>query len=448
MNKVYRRGNFGAIETRAHVHTFEISGAIKRTSDVSNSFPTRQWGDDPIRIGDVEIVPLGDNNRMPLDLRDILEDNHIAPGVLSRKRRLLWGQGPALYSIDYSSGSPERKWATDEKIMAWIESWDYEDYLDRVFVDFMSVNGYVSKAVRNRGPRIGQKGRINSLEHVPIETARMEWPKNGINVKHIMVGDFENPNRYGLKRFPVFDRKDPFAAQRAIIFVHDYSFARGFAFLPAYYGALNWIKRSSDIPKVLESLTNNSLQIKWHIKSPKAYWDEKRSLLEGQCIKKNVTYEEKMLEDLKDEMFSQLGDMLSGVDNVGKFFESEFVTNQYGKMEGWEITAVDMKVQDFINAQLNIAKQADFEVASGLGLAPSLSNLSMDGNLSSGSEQLYALKLYDATDIEIPERHVTKAINLAIKANFPDTKLKLGFYHKIVKKEEDISPEKRVTNNT
>jgi len=445
---VHRRGNFAAVETRTHVHTFEVSGAIQRASTVSNTFPLRAWGDDPIRIGDVEIVPLGDNNRMPLDLRDILEDNHIAPGVLSRKRKLLWGQGPALYYLDYSSGAPERKWAEDREILDWLDNWDFEDYLDRVFVDYISSNGYVTKTIRNRAPRIGGEGRINSLEHVGIEKARMEWPKDGVNVKNILVGDFENPNRYGLKKFPVFDKKQPFLAQRAIIFVHDYSYARGFAFVPAYYGALNWIKRSSDIPKVLESLTNNSLQIKWHIKSPREYWDVKREHLKDQCTKKGVAYEEKLLEDLKDEMFSQLGDMLSGVDNVGKFFESEFVINQYGKMEGWEIEAVDMKVKDFIDAQLNIAKRADFEVASGLGLSPSLSNLSMDGNLSSGSEQLYALKLYDATDIEIPERHVTKAINLAIKANFPNKNLKLGFYHKIVKKEEDVSPEARVTNNT
>lgn len=445
---IKRIGDFGVIKMRNHVGTFEISGAIQRTSTVTNNFPTRNWGDDPIRIGDIRIIPMGDNNRLHLDLRDILEDNHIAPGVLTRKRNLLWGQGPCLYETDFTNGYPERKWVEDKEIMSFLEDWDYETYLDKIIVDYLNSAGYVSKAIRNRGPRAGFEGRINRLEHVGIEKARLEWPDDNGNINNVIVGDFESPNRYGLKKYPVFDKNDPFRAQRSVIFVHDYSFARSNVFVPAFYGSLNWIKRSSDIPKVLESLTNNSLQIKWHIKSPKAYWDEKRGLLTSQCIKQGLVYEEKMLEDLKDEMFKQLGDMLSGVDNVGKFFESEFVTNQFGKLEGWEIEAVDMKVKDFIDAQLNIAKRADFEVASGLGLSPSLSNLSMDGNLSSGSEQLYSLKLYNASDLEIPERHVTKAIDMVIKANFPKKNLKLGFYHKIVKKEEDINPQKRVINNS
>ena len=197
---------------------------------------------------------------------------------------------------------------------------------------------------------------------------------------------------------------------------------------------------------MLESLTNNSLNIKWHIKSPVSYWDKKREYLQEQCELKGIKYDEKLLEKLKDDMFTNLGEMLSGVDNVGKYFESESVMNEFGNLEGWEIIPIDMKVKDFIDAQLNISKRSDFTVASGLGLSPSLSNLSMDGNLSSGSEQLYALKLHLATDTYIPERIITKAINDAIQINFPSTKLKIGFYHEVVKAEENVNPEKRVKN--
>ncbi len=57
----------------------------------------------------------------------------------------------------------------------------------------------------------------------------------------------------------------------------------------------------------------------------------------------------------------------------------------------------DQKVKDFIDAQINIANEALFQVTSGIGLHPALSNLSKDGNLPSGSEQLYSFKIYLAT---------------------------------------------------
>lgn len=93
------------------------------------------------------------------------------------------------------------------------------------------------------------------------------------------------------------------------------------------------------------------------------------------------------------------------------------------------------------------AKSA-FQVTSGIGLHPALSNLSKDGNLPSGSEQLYAFKLYLATGVDIPEAIVTKDINLAIAANFPGKKLRLGFYHDVLLTEEMTAPADRLKNQS
>lgn len=70
----------------------------------------------------------------------------------------------------------------------------------------------------------------------------------------------------------------------------------------------------------------------------------------------------------------------------------------------------------------------------------------LEGKLSSGSEQLYALKLYLITEIDIPEMIVTKAINAAIEANWPDKNIKLGFYHEIVKTEDSVTSKERIKN--
>jgi len=230
------------------------------------------------------------------------------------------------------------------------------------------------------------------------------------------------------------------------VFSNMASFARRFYGVPAYYGALSWIKKASSIPRILTALTDNSLNIKWHIISPAAYWDAKDEKLRENCSLTGKTYSVQMLEDLKDETFRKLGVVLSGEKNIGKFFTSEKVMNEFGQMENWEIVPIDQKVKDFIDSQIKIADKADSATTSGLSLHPALSNIMVDGKLASGSEQLYALKLYLATEIEIPERIITKALNQAINVNFPGKNLKIGFYHDVVQAEENVNSNERVKN--
>jgi hypothetical protein len=71
----------------------------------------------------------------------------------------------------------------------------------------------------------------------------------------------------------------------------------------------------------------------------------------------------------------------------------------------------------------------------------------MNGKSAAGSEMLYALKLYLASDTSIPEEIIFEPINQCIKAMWPNKECKLGFYHKIVLREEDVSPADRAKDN-
>jgi hypothetical protein len=81
-----------------------------------------------------------------------------------------------------------------------------------------------------------------------------------------------------------------------------------------------------------------------------------------------------------------------------------------------------------------------------MGLHPSLSNIMIDGKLASGSEQLYALKIFLATETTIPESIICEAINQAIAVNWPDKGLRVGFYHSIIKTEDQVTPKDRLKN--
>ncbi|MFZ4705399.1 MAG: hypothetical protein ACOYMF_05265 [Bacteroidales bacterium] len=445
--KVHRRGNFGVIEMADCAYTFEIAGQMQLASPGVLPLATRNaWEDQPYVIGNYKIIPNGATNQLPHEIRDILEENNLSEGVFKRQRGLLWGQGPALYTEKWENNQKVRTWLNDDEIQSWLESFDYEEVLRRAIVDFNHMEGHYAKFSLNRGIRIGRTPMIARVENIGYQKCRFEWPEDTVTLRNIVVGNWYNPNVLGLKSYPIIDTRNPFQYPQSMIFCNMYSFARDFYGLPAFYGALSWIRRGSAIPKILEALTKNTLNVKYHIKSPASYWVDKATALQTKCANEGVQYTDKMLEDLKDETFKQLGNVLSGEQNVGKFFTSEKIMNELNQIEEWEIEAIDMKVKDYIQAQLEISKQADSATTSGLGLHPSLSNIIVDGKLASGSEQLYALKLYLSTEIDIPESIVCKPLNIALAANWPAKKIKIGFYHKVVKTEDQVSPQNRTKN--
>ena len=444
--KLHRSGNWGVIEMADVCYTFEIAGQFNIASNGVLPLNQGTWQSQPLKIGNFKIIPNGFTNQLPIEIRDILEDNNLAEGVFKRQRGLLWGQGPALYTEQWVANQKVRTWLDDAEVQSWLDGFDYQEMLRRAIVDYNHMEGHFTKIFLNRGSMIGQRPVIARLENVGYHRSRLEWPEDGLNSRNIITGDWFNPNLLGLKSYPIFNSLRPFSQSMSMMFCNMASFARDFYGLPAYYGALNWIKRGSAIPKILDSLTKNTQNIKYHNQSPASYWEAKKEYLLQSCSTKNILYKDKMLEDLKDETFKQLGEVLSGEQNVGKFFTSETILNDKDIPEGWKIEAIDMKVKDFIDSQLNIAKQADSAIVGGLGLHPSLANVMVEGKLASGSEMIYSLKLHLATETEIPESIICKPINMALAVNWPGKKVKLGFYHSVVKTEDNVPPPTRIKN--
>jgi hypothetical protein len=435
----------GVIELADVGYSFSIESS-ETLEGMQGAF-SGNWEVEPQSGAGFRVVPFGPDNNLPALLRDTLDQNNLAEGLLSRKRGLVWGDGPEFFRKIYKDGEPVREWVEDKEISAWMNSFNGTEYLRRCMVDYFHAEVVNSKIFRNRGARQGLTSSIAKLEHIPVNEARLQWPADG---NSLIVSDWEYMRHFEAKQYPLFDAADPLRYPVAGHMSNMYSFSRKFYGVPAYFGALNWIRRASSIPRVLENLTNNSLAIKWHIISPAAYWDAKRAQLEEQCNQTNTKYTPKMLEDLKDEVFKKIGAVLSGEKNVGKFFTSESFRSEFSNgrddMEKWEIIPIDQKVKDYIDAQISVSNKADSATTSGMGLHPSLSNIMIDGKLASGSEQLYALKIFLATETTIPESIICEAINQAIAVNWPDKGLRVGFYHSIIKTEDQVTPKDRLKN--
>lgn len=411
------------------------------------------WESDPYLLNGARLVPYGDNNDLPVQIRKIMDKNNLAPGILEREIGLLYGQGPALYRLVYQDGYMVREYLEDAEIQDWLDSWDYKRFIDMAMVEFKYLKGVFVKHIRNRGPRIGGKGMIRRLQVIPATDARLEWPedprpKRLENVSRVYVGDFENHClRTGMTPYPVYRPSDPFKYGVSISYHNRYSFGRNFYSSPAYFGTLSWMMRSSDIPEVLAYLSENGITSAFHIHVPAKYWEEKQAKLE----KNHPTYDDAkidaLLEEAKTALFTKIASVLTGKKNAGKFIETTDFYDEDGNLCQWKIESIDQNIKTFIESQLKISEKADSAITSGMGLHPSLSNIVVNGKMSSGSEMLYALKLYMASDTTIPEEVVFEALNQTILANFPDKKgIRMGFYHHTVMREENVAPENRLVN--
>ena len=72
------------------------------------------------------------------------------------------------------------------------------------------------------------------------------------------------------------------------------------------------------------------------------------------------------------------------------------------------MTPIDKKVKDYIEAQIRISNKADAAATSGFGIDPVLANLILENKLSSGSEKLYSIKVYNASETAIPDMILCK----------------------------------------
>lgn len=406
-------------------------------------------------VGNYIVHPYGQNNELPIEIRDTVKTNYLAPGLLTKKTQLLWGSGPRLYYNRSSDGVVRKEWTEDNEVQDWLDNFDADNYLLKEAVDYNHLEGNFTKIFLSRSNRVGNP-KISKLEHMSPEYARLATKRNGNPKKADTVVEmdysFKDFNKIlDYRDYPMFDYKSPFKHKVSAFYSNLYSFCSDYYTIPDIYGSLEWIKRSTAVPLIFKALSKNSLNVKYHIVSPEEFWNVKRKDLKEQCVNLGKVYKEKYLDEYRENLLRQISEILSGDEAVGRFWHTTKVFSVEGVNlleHGWEIKPIDQNIKDFIESQIKLSERADNAVASGLNIHGALGNISKNGTANSGSEQLYALKNYLLTGIDIPEMIITKAVNYAIKANWPEKRgLKLGFYHDVPEKESEVSPSNRIANN-
>jgi hypothetical protein len=446
-------GRDAIIDTPDVAFTYQVSETPRDFYKFKTENNNLDWNDQHNFIGDYLVYPYGSNNDLPDIIKQTVQTNYIAPGILKKKTQLIWGLGPQLYSEKIDKGVLSREWVQDDEITAWLESWSYQDYLIKACTDYQHIEGVFSRYELTKGSRIG-KPFIFKINHVFPDRARLATIKTSLSreATHVIATDRSFNNVQSLseyKVYPLFDFLNPFANPNAVLYSNMYSFCTDYYTVPDLYGSLEWLNRSTSVPLIFKALSKNSINLKYHIVSPQAFWDKKEKDIKENCTKTGTPYSNKMLLDYQFQFLEKISVVLSGEENTGKYLHttSSFTVEGTNLIEhGWEIKVIEQNIKDFVTAQIAISERADHALAAGLNLHSALGNISESGKSDSGSEQIYALKTFLQTGIDIPEMIIMKAVNYALKANFATKKLKLGFYHIQPEKEQDISPKNRIKN--
>jgi hypothetical protein len=429
--------------------TYAIRMGIPERMNEFLNFSSTAWDSDPVTVAGVRVIPWGIDNNLPTKIRNLLEKNNLGPGILDRKTGLLYGQGPMLYQIGITDNERVQKWVQDNEIQDWLDSWDYKRFIRDAFVEYTHAKGLFAKYYTSKSVRIG-KARIARLECLPASDCRLVWNEERQldGVKQILVGDFTGSYSHrDFRLYPVFDKWNPTAAETAIKYHNMRSFGRNMYAISSFYGSIPWLENANNLPEIIRYLNENMIAAAYMVHQPAAYWKQKEEQIRMMYPDYTDLQYSKEIEKLQDKIIRNIADVMAGRKNAGKFFTSVDFLDENGHKQEWKIEPIEMNIDKYIKAQAEISRIADSSTTSGFGLNPALANIIIDGKGDSGSQMLYALKIFYGADTQIPEEVALEAVNDAIRINFPEKKgIFLGIYRKIINKEDNVSAKSRATN--
>jgi thiamine phosphate synthase YjbQ (UPF0047 family) len=436
-------------------YTYQVAETPRDFDRRTNSDSTLMWNNVQNFMGDYIVYPYGSNNDLPQIIKNVVDNSYNVPGFLKRKTDILWGAGPKLYRDELQNNKDIRVRVIDAQIQKWLESFKYQEYLLKCMSDYQHLQATFTRLELNKGSRIGRPF-INKLHHVQPNHARLGRLRNAKDnaPTHILTSSWNFNNITAIsdsKAYPIFDSAKPFDSDNSMIHSNMYTFCTDYYNVPALYGSIEWINRSTAVPLIFKAFAKNSMNLKYHIISPASFWDKKRTAMVDKCRTDNTTYDESMMVVYEREFLKQIGDVLSGYENSGKYFHTTMGMVVRGHdiiQEGWEVKVLDQKVKDFVQSQILISDKADKAIASAINIHPVLANMTDSGKANSGSEQIYALLNYLNTGVDIDEMIICNPINHALNANFPYSGLKIGFFHNAPEMQQNTSPAERTHNAT
>lgn len=397
--------------------------------------------------GAVEVYPFGHDNRFPSQLFNLIKNDYKALQLNNFNAEQIYGAGPII--INKYSKAIELESKASKEVVDWLETWEYKSYLQALIADYASLlncfTGVKTSIAGKYNINANANIKIHSLYHYEASEVRLGIMDNNGKIDYAVVGDWDGVSKkYSFVKIPIFDINNP--TKHDISIIHAKRKVSGYPYYsyPSYFGVLNiWLPVANAIPLFHKSLLENGINAKYHIEISKEYIDslvnERRNACAGNIQKMNSITVNSIFNEQKKKITDELKNMMSGSANAGKFFASKKIADNDGKSQSSiTITPIENKIKELSEAHLKLNEQVNSEYCSAFSVDPNLASITIgSGKMSSGSDKINSFNVHQQTKTIIPREVVLKAVNQAIKINFPDSKLELAFKPIMLVKQEE-----------
>lgn len=364
-------------------------------------------------VGDDIIITDGPDNLFPQRWNNLIQQDSIMPGLLRQKLELLLSGGLKTFIDKLDNGKVIQEEIIDNKIADFLDSFDAQNYILKLTTDWVYIERCASFIVPNMASRISafkELSNIATLKHIPIENLRIGKKKSiyeDINTFFISNWGLWD---YCVDKFKAFDPLNPFA-DVSVLYRFMPSFCSEYYGRPATIGVANYLS----LKLILLNNTTDSIinaPFRYHIESPQEYWDG---------VQQSEGWNQKQIDDYEASVLQEMDTFLKATDgkNATKRFHTKFKLSESGRDRlGWSIKPIEDKNSDRVDSNFKVFEKINEHVMAALAIDPSISNVQIQGKLSSGLDKLTAFNIHMLINTPQPRQYILSAINHAIKVNF------------------------------
>jgi len=476
-------GRLGYVREGSGVFTFQIGETLDTEGIVDlDQFPGLRTPP-VLNFAGYRVYLMGTDNNLPVEIQQMIGGNRLLPELIEKQVRMLYGQGPMVYKLEYEDRKPLRNWQAQETIEDWLDSWpsrgirdDHREFCNKTIREFYHMESFWVKWRMAKSRLINGPVPVAGLEFISNKRARYATVKevdiyaddlDERDFELVMVGNWLTANETKFKQYPVFNPSDPLRDPIAVSYHKNPSFGEEvYGYNSFYQGIKKWITGSNLTPEYINAFLHYSLSAKVHVIIPYAWVESKKEMLSNYCeINKKLEAEDITLltvngitigteynEDLMTQYINaelkKVSTLLSGSKNQGKFYASYSFPGEKEELR-WRFEEIPMKYKEYIEGLTTYDARADQVILSAKGVDASISNVSKEGIISKSGADVYYNYLIYLHNLPWAEEVCLKPINQAIRINFPDLYKKgfrIGFYNPAPPRQAEVSPKDRLEN--
>lgn len=401
------------IDTRNEVVFSASTGIVYEFEADAGKDPKTDFGTSK-SFKDFELVKWGKKNNLPNEHVRIIYANENKPQIISNRIALTIGKGVFAYRIQLENGKesilpvqdqPEIQEFLDVANPFTLES--YNDFAEQVLHDDEAFANPFCSVILNR-----EGTKAVSVKSLDATTCRIGKHKTTGELA-LLIADWANTQKEvkeeDVKILPFFDPLEPTKYYEFALQLNQKISGQPFYSIVPWNGTKAWAEISALIPKFHLAGLKNGSYIRYHIKIPASYL---------------LKYPEDQRNDIRYEIQKDMDNLLAGAENGHKTFTS-YIEDIGGNATEWQIETIEGELKD--DSYLKLDDHADKKQSRGHDMHPILSNIEIQGKLSSGSEILNLLNYHTAYKTQRQRERVLFPLKvIALINNWPKD-IKFGF---------------------